>query len=292
LDVSVTLLIWLSAALFHWVFGKYPHNRFFIEQDPFLSYPLEKGWANGEEVPNELVIALAVPVSMVLLFLFQLLAKKILQHVEHSELHPKALNAFVLQLAFVEALGLTLAATEFIKPFAGRKRPNFFALCDYHGYRNAVLTNNFTEYLSLTHPGMPGDISNCMASDREIREAQFSFPSGHSSSIWCGMTFLAIYTIYIFHHYSPKNSMAKGLGLLPFLLTATLVSITRTRDYWHNFDDILGGALIGFASATLAFALNYSSVVASNYQKTMAVELEEASLLDSENPTPHKGGNV
>jgi membrane-associated phospholipid phosphatase len=310
IDVLLILLVWLSVPLSHWIYGQTfgPHNRFFIEQDPSLSYPLEKGWSAGEEVPNELVITLAVPVSMISLFLFQILAKRLFEYVnpKTSELHPKALNFFVLQLAFLEALGLTMAATEFIKSFAGRKRPNFFALCDYQGYRTAISTNNFTEYLSLTRFGIPGNISLCRASLREIQEAQFSFPSGHSSSIWCGMTFVSIYILYILHHHSPRHNMAKGVLILIFLSTAVLVSVTRPRDYWHNFDDILAGGLIGFACSVLAFSLNYHPVVSSLYKKGSVhnMDLTESALLvpgiddmaassmrffDSESPTSYRG---
>jgi len=271
----------LVAVLSHFVYQKYPRNRFFIEQDPSLSYPVEKGWSNGEEIPLVLVVILAVPTAMVLLFLFQLLAKKLFQelNLKASELHPKALHPFTLQLAFIEALGMTLAATEFFKAFAGRKRPNFFALCNYKGYLEAITTNNFTAYLDATTAGTPGDIAYCLASEKDILEAQFSFPSGHASTIWCGMTFVAIYTLYIFHHYSPRNGMSKGILVLLFATTACLVSVTRTRDYWHNFDDILSGGLIGFASAVLAFALNYSPTVSTLYRKDMVFPPESNPLL-------------
>jgi hypothetical protein len=41
--------------------------------------------------------------------------------------------------------------------------------------------------------------------------------------------------------------MAKGLLAMLYFFTASLVSSTRPRDYWHNFDDILAGAIIGYA---------------------------------------------
>jgi membrane-associated phospholipid phosphatase len=269
LDVLLIVLVWSTVVVSHFVYGANPNKRFFIEQDPSLSYPLHQGWASGEEIPNVILIILSVPVSMVSLFLFQVIATLLFRFVDpnSTQLHPKALNMFVLQLAFLEAFGMTLAATEFIKSFAGRLRPNFFALCDYQGYRNAVATNNFTEYLSLTHPGIPGNMSLCRATQREILEAQFSFPSGHASLIWCGMTFIAIYVLYVLHHYSPRQNMAKGILCCIFVSTAVLVTVTRTRDFWHNFDDVLAGALIGFSCSVLAFSLNYHPVVSSLYKK-------------------------
>jgi len=281
IDGVIVGLVWGAAALCHWVYAPRPFDRFFVERDPALSHPWEKGFEHGEEVPTELVVVLAVPVTMFCLFILQLIAKKLfaLTPIQKLDLHPKALNVFVLQLAFVESMGMTILATEFFKPFAGRKRPNFFALCNYKGYREAVTTNNFTEYFNNTVAGMPGNISYCQGTQAEILESQFSFPSGHASTIWCGMTFVGYFLMYIMHHYSPKNNMAKGLTALAFISTAALVSVTRPRDYWHNFDDILAGAVIGFACSTFGFGLNYSPVVTTMYKKGIPLDIDEASIL-------------
>ena len=44
----------------------------------------------------------------------------------HGFLHP--------QIAFLGAAGLNMFFTDTLKTFAGRKRPNFFALCNYKNY--------------------------------------------------------------------------------------------------------------------------------------------------------------
>jgi len=276
LDCILIVGIWLSCLIIHYTYGKAPFDRFFLEQDPSLSYPLESGFAGGEEVPTEVAIVLVLPVSMLILLVLQLSAKKLFEYVnlQQTGMHPKSLNFFVVQMAFIEALGMTLLGCEFLKPFAGRKRPNFFAMCDYHGYRTAVATNNFTEYISLTNPGTPGKLSNCRATPREILESQFSFPSGHSAAIWCSMTFLALYLYYVLQYYSTKHNMSKGIGAITFLAIACMVSVTRPRDYWHNFDDILGGSILGFGCAALAFALNYSPIVTSAYNRVRHFDVD------------------
>jgi hypothetical protein len=101
----------------------------FTKKDPTLSYPYEKGANGGEEVPNWLVTTLALPVVMVLLFIVQLSFKHCLRMTPtNPQLHPKVFNLFVLQLAFIEAMGITMMVTEFLKVFEGRKRPNFYAM--------------------------------------------------------------------------------------------------------------------------------------------------------------------
>ena len=38
--------------------------------------------------------------------------------------------------------------------------------------------------------------------------------------------------------------------------SAAVIAASRVRDYWHNFDDILAGAVVGLAVAALASALH------------------------------------
>eukprot|EP01127_Copromyxa_protea_P005846 TRINITY_DN15690_c0_g1_i1.p1 TRINITY_DN15690_c0_g1~~TRINITY_DN15690_c0_g1_i1.p1 ORF type:complete len:324 (+),score=41.63 TRINITY_DN15690_c0_g1_i1:179-1150(+) len=284
LDVVLTVIVWSSVAGIH--FAGSPHDRFFVERDPTLSYPYEKGAIKGEEVPNWLVTVLSLPVVMILLFLVQLGFKYGLK-VSHPSVHPKVLNLFVLQLAFLEAIGIAMLVTGFLKNFEGRKRPNFYAMCNYHGYRDALETNDpekWEQYLSLTVPGRMGDMANCLETDPKIlRESQYSFPSGHSSSIWCGFTFVAQTVLYLAHRYSPHNSMGKGVISLLFFTVAAVVAGSRPRDYWHNFDDVLAGSIIGSASAVLAFSINYSEVATKFFKKRGASVIESNSqLLESQ----------
>lgn len=55
--------------------------------------------------------------------------------------------------------------TEFLKVFEGRKRPNFYAMCNYHGYRDALTSGNYDAYLAATEPGRPGSMANCLETD-------------------------------------------------------------------------------------------------------------------------------
>jgi len=46
--------------------------------------------------------------------------------------------------------------------------------------------------------------------------------------------------------------------LLPIWL-ATWIGLTRIVDFWHNFDDVSIGALLGFSIASLTFQLHVST---------------------------------
>ncbi|KNC74819.1 hypothetical protein SARC_12643, partial [Sphaeroforma arctica JP610] len=54
-----------------------------------------------------------------------------------------------------------------------------------------------------------------------------------------------------------RGHMYKLLVCLSPFLWGGFVSISRTRDYYHDFDDIAVGAIIGTVIASLCYFLNY-----------------------------------
>ena len=88
-------------------------------------------------------------------------------------------------LGLVQALFLNSVVTDALKTLAGRRRPDFFAMCDYAGYR-AVNASNVTDLQAWMAKekivaGTLGSISRCRATASEIAESCKSFPSGHAS---------------------------------------------------------------------------------------------------------------
>eukprot|EP00126_Sphaerothecum_destruens_P006880 Sdes_comp19570_c0_seq1m11252 len=71
-------------------------------------------------------------------------------------------------------------------------------------------------------------------------------------------------TVFIPHHSSLP---VQGLGhmyqvilcLVP-LFVAFMVGISRTRDYRHNFSDVVAGAIIGIFSGIFGYRLYYPSL--------------------------------
>lgn len=235
-----------------WAIGRYAEaqKRFFVERDPALSYPYHES-----TVPSWTLwfFSLLIPGVFVIAIHFALTFTKKIQRYSKKEqdIH---LNLLVL--------GEICLATNFItnslKVFVGRLRPNYFSLCNYKGYREAVNTGNFTEYLANTVPGKPGDFSFCSEYDPD---GHFSFPSGHSSLTFCGMTFMALYLLNItsrisFHSNYIRNVVRFLCGLVPFFV-GCLVAASRVKDNKHNVDDTIWGSLIGIFVAFLAFNFTF-----------------------------------
>ncbi|KAG7347759.1 PAP2 superfamily protein [Nitzschia inconspicua] len=137
--------------------------------------------------------------------------------------------------AFSMAIGLSEGITVMIKLWVQRRRPNFYALCGF-------------------------DIStkSCMADLDHVREANFSFPSGHSSLICCSMIFLIW---YLHGHYDTNAISTLPSTRLCALFTYTLlpfgwamfVAASRLVDTWHHPSDVVAGLGLGFAACTVAY---------------------------------------
>jgi membrane-associated phospholipid phosphatase len=134
------------------------------------------------------------------------------------------------------SIGLSEGATILLKFYVQRRRPNFYALC-----------------------GWSSELLKCTASTQKIREASFSFPSGHSSLSSCAMVYLAWFCL-------SKVVAARGprwLALVSCVLPvswAFLVGASRLADHWHHPSDVIAGLVLGSVCATVAFHTWYPPV--------------------------------
>jgi diacylglycerol diphosphate phosphatase/phosphatidate phosphatase len=250
IDTVLTVTLWIAGGIIQYL-GE-PFHRFFTERDPTLSYPLiSTVW-----VPTWLLFMLCWIIPAILVA-----GSQIILWYRFGDLRKKHRVAkfFLAQLVLFQALGLTLFLTSLAKVFFGRQRPNFYAMCDYKGYRNAIATGDFSVYFSLTTPNEPGNIAFCSATTREINESMMSHPSGHASLTFAGMGFLALFLHHMLVSHKPtrRHHLWKALVFTFPMTIAVMVAATRTRDYWHNYDDTIMGGLLGFGCAALAFVINY-----------------------------------
>ncbi|OEU17317.1 acid phosphatase/Vanadium-dependent haloperoxidase, partial [Fragilariopsis cylindrus CCMP1102] len=129
--------------------------------------------------------------------------------------------------------------TVMIKLWVQRRRPNFYELCGF---------NHTTK--------------QCTANLKRIREANFSFPSGHSSLVCCAMTFLVWYlhgarkSSSTHHCHSRTNLWSRISSLIITYLPlawALFVAASRLVDQWHHPSDVIAGLGLGFVTCTIAY---------------------------------------
>ncbi|ELP94103.1 phosphatidic acid phosphatase type 2 domain containing protein 1B, putative [Entamoeba invadens IP1] len=133
-------------------------------------------------------------------------------------------------ICFWFSFALNEFLTNIFKLFAGRPRPNFYAVYD--------------------------------AGDQA--DAYKSFPSGHSSMTFCAMMFLSLLLCGEFKVFSGSGSLLKVVMCISPLILAGFVALTRTRDYFHNFDDILGGVLIGSIISFICYTTKFKTLWGNN----------------------------
>lgn len=184
-----------------------------------LKYPLKSNTVPLWSVP---VYAVLLPV---IIFLIIYLRRRCVYDLHHA----------VLGLLF--SVLITGVITDAIKDAVGRPRPDFFWRCFPDG-KDA--------YDSWGNVVCHGDLN-------DIREGHKSFPSGHTSWSFAGLGFLSLYLSGKIRVFDRKGHVAKVcLTLLP-LLVASLVAVSRVDDYWHHWQDVFAGGLIGLVVAVICY---------------------------------------
>ena len=271
------LVVWLNVDSWR------SHDQFFVERDPSLSYPYLDSTVSNEALA---VMSTLLPLVCIVLSV-SARVKFSPTRVGHApgsaglpgplieDADPKsdpvfasrvdAVRALVFEIiCYCQALSLTMITYNACKSFVGRLRPNFFAACDYKGYKHATSTGNYADYLAATTPGAPGDLTHCRAARADVDEASLSFPSGHAglsfvAATWSTMALIRALSVE--RHYlgktstdvlrlsnAPVVSAARAAACLPMAF-AVYVACTRVVDYKHRPADVIAGALIGAAFA-------------------------------------------
>lgn len=129
-----------------------------------------------------------------------------------------------------EAIAITWLITTTTKKMAGSLRPNFYSLCGWNG-------------------------TACTGPDIAVTSAHQSFPSGHASGAGVGLTYLSLFLCHLSKNLTSKSSFHEVIAvsfryvaLLPIIF-AVWISITRTIDYYHRFEDITAGLVLGVGAA-------------------------------------------
>ncbi|XP_047330353.1 putative lipid phosphate phosphatase 3, chloroplastic [Impatiens glandulifera] len=193
----------------------------FVSKDMLtdLKYPFKDNTIPVWSVP---IYAVLLPIVIFIVFY---IVKRDVYDLHHS----------ILGILF--AVLITGVLTDSIKNATGRPRPNFFWRC---------FPDGIDKYDSLGNVICSGQYS-------VIKEGYKSFPSGHSSWSFAGLGFLSLYLSGKIKAFDGRGHVAKlGLVFLP-LLVASLVAISRVDDYWHHWQDVFIGGLLGLIVATFCY---------------------------------------
>jgi len=163
----------------------------------------------------------------------------------------------------ITAMGGTRFFTEYLKLWVGRFRPNFYSMCEFNPDPDSLQCTTEDEVLML--------------------DARHSFPSGHSSMAFCGMTVLSLWFLgkvgvrrkFLFRNEEMQHNdlgnfqnatyykVTALLSCLPFMCIATYIAASRVRDFYHHADDVIAGALLGISCSFFSYHIWYPSIFSS-----------------------------
>ncbi|XP_054810675.1 lipid phosphate phosphatase 2-like isoform X2 [Prosopis cineraria] len=202
------------------LFAIHPFYRF-VGRDMMedLKYPMKDNTVPVWAVP---LYAVLLPIAV---FLFFYMRRRDVYDLHNS----------ILGLLF--AVLVTAVMTDAIKDAVGRPRPDFFWRCFPDGVE--------------VYDKWGGVVCHGKVSD--IKEGHKSFPSGHTSWSFAGLGFLSLYLSGKIKAFDRRGHVAKLCIVFLPLLAASLVGVSRVDDYWHHWQDVFAGGLLGLVVATFCY---------------------------------------
>jgi len=250
-DCTAIVLIYTAFALV-WLYMK-PHVRYLTCAETFdVSYPFLINTINFRWV---VIFGTSIPIICILLVEFAN-AKLIPARNRHNQdssqkekLRLFGICAFHAISLFVLGTGINLLITDVGKRWVGRLRPYFLDMCKPN-LQNISCTSLVNPGIALSFYTGDGFCSN--TNIKQINQARFSFPSGHSSYACYCMVFLIIYLEARF--FTIRYRYFKTILQITAFLLAFSVCLSRIPDYHHRGSDVAGGAALGTA---VAFFVTY-----------------------------------
>jgi len=250
----------LTTVLFSWLLIKYfvhPVRRAFLCSDLNLYHPTPK----KKVFPTWLlfVCAIILPIAVICasefvrwFYIVRTQATRVVYKLKfRSHLYsiPEWFgNLYIIIGVFLFAAGANSFLTNVGKVSVGRLRPHFIPSCfQKYSYKDFCDSPNqwIVNYTCI------GENSIIFKEKDDAWDIRQSFPSGHASTAYCGLIFLAL---YIHQVWSWHN-----MGLFPYLFQmgcvalASYIGITRITDNRHHATDVIGGSILGLIIAIIAF---------------------------------------
>lgn len=180
------------------------------------------------------VLALVVPV------IIQATVCLAVNRLDWYDFHQSALGLLLTH-------GITLTVTTCVKISVGRTRPDFIDRCQPPvGAVDPIPYGLNTEAICTTSP----DLSI-------IKDGFRSFPSGHSSAAFAGLSFLTWFLAGHFRLYGDRARVWVSWLVATPPLAASLIAISRLMDNRHHPTDVIAGAILGTVVATSIYHQYY-----------------------------------
>lgn len=135
--------------------------------------------------------------------------------------------------------------TNMIKVTVGRPRPNFAERCWPGGQ-----THQYTE------AGVP----QCSSNSVDPAEGRKSFPSGHTSWTTSGLAYLSLWLAGKLRVFDGGGHPWKAVVSIIPTGIAMWIGITRLQDYWHHWEDVTVGFLLGVLCAFVSYRQHYPGI--------------------------------
>jgi len=215
------------------------------QRDLSVYYPhRDYHWSlRSEQVPDEWLHHISVTLPVLILIMLTLIAYP------RGGIHLVPMLHHSL-LGLLTAHALSIVPTNLLKIWIGELRPDFFSRCTY------------SEDTKICKP--------LFHNQRLMEQGRRSFPSGHSSTAFAGLTFLALWMAGRNGAFAIGGDGLRAAGPLQSRLLRLLISVlwlviavwvaaTRIQDHRHHLQDVIVGGLIGMLSASIAYLFYFPS---------------------------------
>mmetsp|Transcript_9039 Transcript_9039/g.13343 ORF Transcript_9039/g.13343 Transcript_9039/m.13343 type:complete len:344 (-) Transcript_9039:100-1131(-) len=235
--------------------------------DVILNFELNHPLVDPPTVDSNMLIGTSVIVPFLIVLCINLFSMLEWKRTHLAKKHRLELRSSLC--ALFTSLGLSETITCILKVYVSRHRPNFYALCGFD-----------VETLECAAPSL-----------EDIHEATLSFPSGHSSLSFCGMTYLVLFflgrvvritsrttlTLPLLRKEIQLESYKQILGALSCIVPwsyALFVATSRIVDKWHHPSDVIAGSLLGIVCAIIGYHIFFYSVLSANGKVGMPLSLQ------------------
>jgi len=204
------------------------YSRLFELHDPYIS----SLHLSTQTVPVPLLILLCGILPSLILFFY-----------EYNRDSSNAMALFGTIFGLILAIIAGNAVTDVLKLSVGRLRPDFLSRCQWNG-------------------------EQCIGIPAVVAEGRRSFPSGHATIAFAGMSYLAFYIAgrcRLFHkNHMWQTKLIGAISVLVSLTIATCIGYSRVYDHWHYVTDVIMGSGMGILSASCCYIRHFYWIT-SNY---------------------------